>query len=251
MQDPDKTKKEDFEQRLSLILAAIFQKHVMGVRQSIFDGKRLPNRDFIADDFRYSLDKHYGVVQDYFRYRVFPILDPVESTADARDIFLGKLKTWRGNSADEISQIISETNVIQSERAFEAAEAALTDHGSFSRFELSVTTAAMLKRLFDARRPVIALTETQAAAESTKTLKAESVEESSLKETFMVIKTWNSLLDGRERPTHGAASGQQRPEGSPFVVGGSSLMYPGDVRAPAAERINCRCFLTSSIIKIG
>lgn len=56
-----------------------------------------------------------------------------------------------------------------------------------------------------------------------------------------VEKIWLSSLDARVRETHVAANGQTVPITEPFVVGGASLMVPGDTSGPAAEVINCRC----------
>lgn len=249
--DKDLQKKREFEERLATVLIPVFQKYINGFRESIFYNGPIPGTRDFRPDFRFSLDRHYRLVQEEFRSRVFSGLDPVEMNRMAREYFEERMAEWRRISADDISGIVAETNVSQAERSLELAEDTLTEIGSFSKLELSLTAAAILKRLFDVRRVTIGQTETQAAAESTKVFKGEAVANSSLKETYVVIKTWNSLLDGRERPTHGAASGQERPEGQPFTVGGSVLYYPGDVRAPARERINCRCFLTSEITRIG
>lgn len=65
----------------------------------------------------------------------------------------------------------------------------------------------------------------------------------------LVVKEWQTNIDGRERPTHHKANGQRRLIDQPFDVGGSRMMYPGDASAPEKERINCRCVLSYTIAK--
>lgn len=61
-------------------------------------------------------------------------------------------------------------------------------------------------------------------------------------------KTWNTILDGRERITHNFADGQMQPIGMPFEVGSSLLMFPHDTSlgADLEEIISCRCSLSFS-----
>lgn len=61
-------------------------------------------------------------------------------------------------------------------------------------------------------------------------------------------KVWISTDDSRTRPTHVAADGQRTLLRSPFRVGSSSLLYPGDPAGAAAEVINCRCTLTPVVL---
>lgn len=64
------------------------------------------------------------------------------------------------------------------------------------------------------------------------------------------IKTRTWLSAPNARPTHQAASGQQRPIDEPFEVGEASLMYPGDPDGGAdypEEVVNCRCVTTSDV----
>lgn len=65
-----------------------------------------------------------------------------------------------------------------------------------------------------------------------------------------VVKVWNSLLDGRERPAHHEAHGQEQKVDALFVVGGENLMYPGDTShgASLGNIIGCRCFLTYTLV---
>jgi hypothetical protein len=58
-----------------------------------------------------------------------------------------------------------------------------------------------------------------------------------------VDKTWVTVGDKRVRATHNAANFQTVPEGEPFVVGNSLLMFPGDTSlgAEISEIANCRC----------
>jgi len=56
-------------------------------------------------------------------------------------------------------------------------------------------------------------------------------------------KVWATNMDGRQRPSHGAANRQRQALKDPYQVGGAELMFPGDssLGAPAAETIQCRC----------
>lgn len=56
-----------------------------------------------------------------------------------------------------------------------------------------------------------------------------------------VVKVWRSTIDGRTRETHSKANGQVREIEEPFVVGGASMLRPGD--GPAREVVNCRCVM--------
>ena len=55
-----------------------------------------------------------------------------------------------------------------------------------------------------------------------------------------VVKMWDSLMDGRTRPTHRRLDGQIREVDEPFELGKLTAMYPGDFGDPA-EDCNCRC----------
>lgn len=58
-----------------------------------------------------------------------------------------------------------------------------------------------------------------------------------------LTKTWDTSGDQRTRETHVEADGQTVDIDEPFIVGGESLMFPGDISmgASAEEIINCRC----------
>jgi len=55
------------------------------------------------------------------------------------------------------------------------------------------------------------------------------------------FKRWITTLDGNERPTHFEAHGQLVKIDEPFIVGGSSLFFPGDPAGETAEIMRCRC----------
>lgn len=59
-------------------------------------------------------------------------------------------------------------------------------------------------------------------------------------------KVWISEADGRVRATHDEAHGQERPIAKLFEVGGSELMFPGDIThgADMKEIYNCRCHVS-------
>lgn len=54
---------------------------------------------------------------------------------------------------------------------------------------------------------------------------------------------WNAILDTRVRESHREASGQTKPLGESFTVGGEQLRFPGDPLGSQAQIANCRCRL--------
>lgn len=60
------------------------------------------------------------------------------------------------------------------------------------------------------------------------------------------MKEWVAVMDDRTRSSHAEAHGQKVPLDQPFIVGGWSMMYPGDSTAPPEEVYNCRCVLIES-----
>lgn len=62
---------------------------------------------------------------------------------------------------------------------------------------------------------------------------------------IVLYKKWNGRNDGRERPSHIAASELEPiPKDQAFIVGGYPMQYPGDQSAPANETVNCRCSMS-------
>ncbi|MDX2308071.1 MAG: hypothetical protein NW216_07530 [Hyphomicrobium sp.] len=63
-------------------------------------------------------------------------------------------------------------------------------------------------------------------------------------EQCVIVKVWNSLLDGREREAHRLAHNQSQLVENPFEVGGEVLRFPGDssLGASIGNTINCRCW---------
>lgn len=103
-------------------------------------------------------------------------------------------------------------------------------------------TARKLAELYDdfkgLRSEVIARTET---ASSMGWGKYNAARESSARLGMTLQREWVSVLDGRTRPTHAAADGQQVGLHQFYSVGGFAMKHPGDPNAPASELINCRC----------
>lgn len=56
-------------------------------------------------------------------------------------------------------------------------------------------------------------------------------------------KIWRTIMDGRQRPSHGEANGQRVPILEPFHINGYEMQYPRDDShgAPPQEIVKCRC----------
>lgn len=64
-----------------------------------------------------------------------------------------------------------------------------------------------------------------------------------LAEAGYTEKTWVSRHDNATRETHLEADGTTLPLAEAFVVGDSTLMYPGDLTGSTGETVNCRCVI--------
>ena len=64
----------------------------------------------------------------------------------------------------------------------------------------------------------------------------------------MRFKTWNTIMDGRERNSHAEVNGETIPIDEPFELQGGMLQYPGDdsMGCSDEELVNCRCSLSFS-----
>lgn len=151
----------------------------------------------------------------------------------ALDVNLQNAQDYADNSANEITK----TNVAQL--------------ASIVALGLSVAEfKSQLKITYKARVPMISQTSIQAAAESTKDVNI-NVIDTELKNNLgaqakLVTKTWNTKLDGLERPSHNEAHGQTVKASQPFVVKNQLLKHPGDTSLGASldNVINCRCSST-------
>jgi len=250
-EDKDRKEKDELEERLENILAPIFAVYLSSYRRAVQAGRPIPSGEFSVDDLSYSLDRHYRITQEKFRTRAFTGIDPVEFDAIASAKYQELLDDWRAKVSVERAKLISETNYIQGgDTLVQAREALLSEQPTATPVEVSILAAALLKRKFDERRKMIAVTETQAASESTKQLKIDAMEASPrIVAAYVVVRTWNCSFRN-SRDTHIGANQQQRPNNIPFSVGVSTLNYPGDPSGPPREVINCNCWLTSQVIPL-
>ena len=134
------------------------------------------------------------------------------------------------------------------------ATISMPDHASSAPIDRTAV-ADSASQSFDAdadvRSNVIATTETQGAAETGKTnvvsallgTQINDVTDGAVSDQVSPQKSWETIMDGRERDSHAATNGQVQGLASPFVVGGELLMYPGDTSlgASVGNIINCRC----------
>jgi hypothetical protein len=92
-----------------------------------------------------------------------------------------------------------------------------------------------------ARSLVIARTESTTAANH-------GINEGAQSSDYEVAKFWINTKDKRTRKTHLAMTQERIGVNQPFIVGGIEMMYPGDVDAPAAEVVNCRCVMATEAL---
>ncbi len=112
-----------------------------------------------------------------------------------------------------------------------------------SRKQIAQRAGISFKANAFARTNTIAMTETQKAAEGTKSIESHNLNSKKKDKEKPMLKTWVAVLDEKTRGSHAAADGQTVIVTDPFIVQGENLMFPGDsdLGASAGNTINCRC----------
>lgn len=121
---------------------------------------------------------------------------------------------------------------------YQAIQQALTDgvaQGA-SIDDLAAAVEQVFSVASSSRARTIARTEVIGAANGSHTLASQQ-----LPSDVAAGRIWISTSDDRTREEHADADGQVVGMHEPFMVGGDSLMYPGDPNGTPDEIINCRC----------
>jgi uncharacterized protein with gpF-like domain len=152
-------------------------------------------------------------------------------------------RLWIVTSAAYKVTEIAGTTLSQAQKAIRQATAEAVELGLSE-----ADTAALIQRrvgelgadLSRLRARVISRTESHAASNASTQMAAKA-------SGLPMQKEWIASGGERTRETHLSAHGQKVGIDDPFTVGGSLLMQPGDVNAPAEEVINCRCVVGYSL----
>jgi hypothetical protein len=152
------------------------------------------------------------------------------------DDLLAAFLLWRVQTSTEHAGFITETNQNDIDSALDIARQSLLEEDEpIDNTSLAIASTAVLKRNFNGRVSSIAMTETQAAAESAKWMEASAMQGIDPRNVIgtsipvmTTTKRWATVGDNKVRPDHVNANGQVRQASKAFDVGGQKLKYPGD-----------------------
>lgn len=194
-----------------------------------------------------------------------------EDESHIKELIAAIFLLWDEQHAPVQADIIARTTGRDMDDAVSQAIQALREEGKpTDQRSVAATAVVILKRILRGRVDLIAVTETQTAAETTKAIEASTAARVLIpgipvpRDIVPIIepavpapgagprltpakptlkKSWLTLRDKKVRDTHRAAEGQTRPVNEAFNVGSSRMMYPGDTSlgAPIREIAHCRC----------
>ena len=213
-------------------------------------------------DVTAALRRNYSRTQRAFSGLVAEFNDVAISQEQA-DIIEAGLLAWNEQALQDTPQAIIDTTSNDADTSITQARLSLEEQGAqLDAASVAVAAAVINRRRLIGRTPAIVTTETQAAAESTKLIEAQTIsgrtpfsltpldiartrQEPLLEGT----KQWVTVADGDVRDTHVAADRQTVPIDSSFNIGGFDMRHPSDKSqgAPVREWIRCRC---SAVINI-
>jgi hypothetical protein len=132
---------------------------------------------------------------------------------------------------------------------FDAAVQRAEDNGvPLTTDQIEAMTTSYSNRALRFRAEAIARTESMTALHEAQQQAIQQAIDSGAVDPENVSMIWRATHDKRTRDSHKAMDGQVRKLGDPFITGdGNELAYPGDPNGPAAETINCRCWLEPAI----
>ena len=257
---------EKEKMRLELIFArelkSLFARMNKENAQSIAATGTPLNAEKFNSEWEALLRKHISRTQESFKGSVEITLPKEDQGFSKEEIALMALALirWRDGKAKRSANLITDTNNAKINDAIKRSRELLQEQDQpTDNLTLAATTSALLKRSNNARVKNIAITETQAAAESTKLIEAETLSGLTpgqdfrpLVQTIESQKIWITVGDDRVRSTHQATNGTEKQIDQLFTVGGQLLENPGDSShgATLKEIANCRCALTFEITRV-
>lgn len=251
------------ENILNRELRPLFNQVLSDFRTTVAAFGTPPNAGQFRPRFESVLSNHYQRVQRAFKNVIiednggkafFNIVCKQDENQRNTLIDLALLE-FRNQGATNQAILISQTNERQARQAIQLArQQIIDDGGDLEPTALALAASVILSRNLFVRSNTIAITETQWAAEATKSITA-SVSAGNapfnLGQEFRVptdtpvdiTKRWDDRDDNRVRDTHKAVDQTTLPEDGVFIVGSSRLRFPRDASFGAAIRevINCRC----------
>jgi hypothetical protein len=137
----------------------------------------------------------------------------------------------------------------QRDRRYDKVIRAAIRSGERLPYEMTeVITFAYEKKLLALRGRTVARTEAMTALHASQHESLlQAVDQGVVRESA-ITRIWRDASDLRVRHTHRGLDGQRVSLRQPFVSpSGALLLYPGDPKARASERINCRCWCETVI----
>lgn len=176
------------------------------------------------------------------------IRDSIGLTRKQNEAVTNYRKALEANSTDSLNRALRDRRFDPTVRRAAETDTPLTPE------QVDRMVDRYRERFVAYRADTIALTEaTTATSMANHEAMLQTVDAAGLDPDTDVEKRWNSTLDGRTRPSHvylGARGGQiVRGMDGLFMSGlGNRLKYPGDLSAPAGDRVRCRCVCSYRII---
>lgn len=210
---------------------SIFSRMVKDYGVTVAGTGNTPDANKFLDDWKVTLGRHYERVQKAFSGEVLdqqkkcnPVWherkqqDDEDIEAERAAILALALQQWREDHAGRGAQFITQTNQNEFNEALQQAREIVREQElPLDDRTLAATAVAILIRKFRGRTPGILMFETQQAAESTKLIEANVLEDLQPfpRGRFGVgdtdaIKSWFTVGDDLVRDIHVAADGQKK-----------------------------------------
>lgn len=250
----DHARKIAFESVVFTALRPKFNAIIRDFRKTWTETGNFPDITQHNNDIAAIIAKHYDRVGNSFSDNLEQQLGTPTNRAQVRNDTETRIKIHNNIEAFKNSQYIANTNVKQMHDSRNEVIIAAALLGLFlTQRQVANQASAKLARKYAPRVPLIAMDNTQNAAENAKQAEygalvendavAGGVNFGAAGAAGTALKTWIAILDGKTRPAHAAADGQTVPYNQPYIVGGERLRFPRDVSLGASlgNVANCRC----------
>ena len=153
---------------------------------------------------------------------------------------------WSRNYADELARgdRAALSRALRDKRFDTMVEQAISSGTPLPAETVTKIVAAYRNRSLRYRAETLALAETHSAVEEGRYQAVEQAIRARQFDPAQVTKTWRDTGDRHVRHTHERLGGQTVSFRAEFISpSGARLRFPGDPKAPAAERVGCRCWM--------